>query len=205
MNFGNTKTKLDHIIDNGLRRIDEAVEGVIANYSWIMPEVRRCIICDKVNPHRHQDFCYDINCSGRMDKPVIPLFKERIDTTEMARRQATGLMGAIEDAQVPFTGGLITQGSTSNQISISAGSVWDACVEYEVGSTVMFDGEERLIVESFSTPEKLEDMGMQGDLRRSSADMASQQNPMANAYGQGAGGSGTRGSGFGINMFGNTL
>lgn len=47
MNFGyirdesghiTIKTKLDHIIENGLRRIDEAVEGVIDRHEWITPE-----------------------------------------------------------------------------------------------------------------------------------------------------------------------
>lgn len=72
-------TPLDRIMETGFKRMDEAVEGVIANYTWTMSDVRRCLVCDKVNPHRHQDFCYDLGCSGRMDKPVIPFFKERID------------------------------------------------------------------------------------------------------------------------------
>lgn len=35
MNFGSTKTKLDHILEQGFKRIDEAVEGVCDSYDLI--------------------------------------------------------------------------------------------------------------------------------------------------------------------------
>lgn len=37
MNFGSTKTKLDYILENGFRRIDEAVEGVIDRHWPVTP------------------------------------------------------------------------------------------------------------------------------------------------------------------------
>ena len=37
MIFGSTKSRLDHIIEIGCKRIDEAVEGVIDRHEWISP------------------------------------------------------------------------------------------------------------------------------------------------------------------------
>ena len=63
-------TPLDRILETGFKRIDEAVEGVIDKYAPTLvirtKIIKECVICGKENPHKHQSFCIDLNCSGQL-------------------------------------------------------------------------------------------------------------------------------------------
>lgn len=66
---------LDFIIDQGFKRIDEAIERVIQRVSPDSPIIhtviiRTCKLCGRENPHRHQSFCVNLNCSGPITERV---------------------------------------------------------------------------------------------------------------------------------------
>lgn len=89
MNFGSTKTKLDYIIENGDRRIDEAVEAVCSRFELIEPEPI--------------DHIGDLAASGALRSAagceLIALDSAmRRAQADIAQRQAVGLMGTRDYA-----------------------------------------------------------------------------------------------------------
>ena len=74
------ESSLDFIIDQGFKQIDDAIERVIQRIAPDSPVVntviiRTCKICGRNNPHRHQAFCVNLNCSG----PIIETVERYTD------------------------------------------------------------------------------------------------------------------------------
>ena len=99
MYFGNTKTKLDHIISNGLNRMDEAVEGVIDKYPARIYPAMAIIKGAGITTHR----------------PAAPYITVNVDMQEMARRQGEGLQNAYwHQEQLLNRAGANMQGSLNH-------------------------------------------------------------------------------------------
>lgn len=75
MVFGSTKTRLDYIVELGLRRMDAAIEVVIDKHSpshSIEAEISRiCNGCGKENPDKHDPWCVDARCAGQIISRLI--------------------------------------------------------------------------------------------------------------------------------------